>query len=385
MMALSLSYFVNKDVIGPLAWMGRHRWLGVEPVGEKFSLKTIKTIYDDLTREERAGRPTEFWQTVRRLLYSPYANDKDLLMTYAYSRSACGGPKVFRPTSLQCQSLENTTVDIPWGDYHQNYEVLFVEFPQDYIELKLRQGLKRCPKAVVCWYDEQVKVIVVNCQFGPHHDRIISLLAEQPGSDTIEKMLSQELFFDVDGSAALDTDDFNVSITFERLAVNLNLLMTYGGGSIVVTRDDRKRFDELTRLRKRAKHVKGARGEKERNTIDVQKADLMQQIQFDREIEWFATVDERLPRDGPECEGNSPEPHWRRGHWRNQMYGPRTAPLHKRIRIAPVYVIGQAYRDIDRDEAKARTTTTYVQKGEEFVPELPTPDDTPPEDMKEAV
>jgi len=386
-MALTLSNFVKSDLICPLAWLGRHKWLKCRRVGERFSLSTDKDVIDKLPNDQRRTRPPEFWGEIRKLLYSPYANDKDLLMTYALSRAACGGPKVFRPTNLQCQSLEQTSPDLPWSDYCQDYETLFVEFPDDYIAHKLRQGLKRCPKYVVVWYDPEVKAIVVNCQFGSLNDRIVSLLAEKPGAETIEQMLSQDLYYEMDGSQAQDDGDFNAAVDFERLAINLNLLMAYpqkNDPPVIVKHADRRQLEEIQRLKGRAKHMTGSKRTREEQRLELARANLMAEIQFEREIDWYHVEDRRVKGEPGDGEGLNPEPHWRKGHWRNQPYGPRANPEYKRIRIAPVYVIGRAYRDagLDVGEAKTRTITTYVQKGDEAIPEMPPPEDTP---MKEAV
>lgn len=375
-MSMNLSQFVPAAQIGPLAWLGRHKgWMKCQRSGDRFTLSTDKTVLDGLSSDQRRSRPPEFWAAVRSLLNKPYANDRDLLQTYSLSRAAALGPKVFRPLALQCLALENSDPDLPWDDYQQGDEVLFIEFPDEYRQQKIAGGLKRCPRYLICWFDPDVGAIVVTCQFDSMNDRIVSVLAKRDDAETINDMLQLPLFYENDGTSAEDNQDFIVAALFERLAINLNLIMTYGGGTITYRPTDPAEIERIRRERSKYKKRSGPKAAATMASLDAQRANLMTQVVFDKEIAWWAEPQVRtvLPDDRTEAprEANY-GPHIRKGHFRRQPYGPRTNPSYDRIYIRPKFIVPQAYRHLNLDPSQF--TRTWVQRGDPVV--LPAGADT---------
>jgi hypothetical protein len=372
MSAVNMSYFVPDNMSRPLQWLGKTKWLQFDRSGDRWIISTNKKIVTNISPKERKDYPPDFWRRVEGLLFTPYSNDKEELLTYALSRAIAQGPKMFRPSMLQCKAFENTSVDIPFEQYAQPYEVLLIEFPEDYRKAKLEEGLERCPRYVISWYDRELQIIMAACQFDSQNDRIIGIktyLGVQPG-ETIESLLSGPIYYEADGTAAEDIADFKIAQTFERIAINLNLLIMYGDRKHTVSPMNTEGWVRYRELKKKYERKKdkaelaklrewGAGGISE---IKFDESDLTQQIGFRVQLE-SSTAPDGIPGK----EGKSPKPHWRRGHWAQQPYGPNRA-LRKPVLRPPVFVVGAAYRDGSEIDL-AKTTVIITQKGDPFQPE----------------
>ena len=309
--------------------------------------------------------PDEVWKRIYGLLNAPYENDKEQLLTYAISKSLAEGPKMFRPTLLQCKAFENTVVGVPFSQYAQPYETLLIEFPEDYRQLKMEEGLKKCPRYIISWYNRERQLIMVACQYDYADDRIVGLLSLQPEHDTIETLLTAPLYFEADGTTAEDVSDFQTAQMFERIAINLNLLIMYGDCKRIVTPLDKSAWKHYREMKKRyernrdKERLAGLRdwGVGQIDEVKFSQEELAQQIGFRVQL---------VPDPPTEPGGGthaSPKPHWRRGHWAQQPYGPNSS-LRKPVLRPPVFVVGKSYRGIEIDTSD--TSVVYEQKGEAY-------------------
>ena len=366
-MTVDMETFLPSNIVKAAAWLGKKNWVQFNRRADGWVGSTDKSVWTERPNSEARLHSQEFWQQVHGLLSRPCGSDKELICNYALTRAVAFGPKMFRPTSMQCQSLENTDVNIPLSDYCQPFESLIVDFPEDYRALKLAQGLVRCPRYVLSWFDKDLMLGMVACQFENQNDRIVQFITEQPGVQTIEDMIAQAIYLEGDGKPAKDQSDFDIAVLFQRLAINLNLIMMYGGGKLITRPLNREKWKHYRELKKRY--------EKERNRdgllrLREQNIGEIDELIFDkeREVAFYAEISENEAPDTLEPgTHDSPEPHWRRGHWRNQPYGSRANPSYKRIHLKPVYVRGRRAQDADIDVAD--TKTTYIQKGEEYRPQ----------------
>ena len=366
-MPINMNIFVPATMHKPLAWLGKNNWLTFEHPQDHWIISTDKKLWDNNHVFLKNRYPEEVWKRIHGLLFTPYANDKEELFTYAISKSLATGPKMFRPKLLQCKGFENTTVRIPFSQYAQPYETLLVEFPEDYRRLKIEEGWSKCPKHVISWYDHNLKMIMVTCQFDSMDDRIISLLTYKPEHDTIETLLSDPVYFEADGTVAQDVEDFQIAQTFERIAVNLNLLIMYGDMKHVVTPLNKAAWQSYRELKKKY--------EKKRNKeallgLRDYGVGLIDEIKFDEEeLNQQIGFRVQLIPDEPGIPGEgghgSPKPHWRRGHWAQQPHGPNNS-LRKPILRPPTFVVGRAYKGIEIDLEK--TSVTITQKGDAYNP-----------------
>jgi hypothetical protein len=370
-MAINMDVFLPRNIIKAASWLGKKPWVKFSHQ-DSWSANTDKSIWQNRTVQDlRMHRDEEFWQQVHGFLFRPYSSDKELVCDYAMTRAVAFGPKMFRPTSMQCQALENTDVDIPFSDYCQPFESLIVDFPEDYRQLKVSQGLVRCPRYVMSWFDKDLKLGMVACQFENQNDRIVQFITDLPEFKTIEEMISNSIRLEGDGRPAEDQADFDIAVLFQRLSINLNLIMMYAGGKLITQHLNREKWKHYRELKRRY--------EKERNHTALARlregtiGEIDEVVyEKDREVDFYAVATENEAPDTEEPQTGlraSPEPHWRRGHWRNQQYGPRYAPAWKRILIKPKYVMGKKGRVVSSEEIDvADTQTTYNQKGDEYRP-----------------
>src|SRR5581483_1387172 len=116
-MSINMGTFVPSGTVKPLAWLGKNKWLKFERSQDRWLISTEKKLYNTLSIAEKEKYTGDHWKAVHNLLFMPYENDKEQLFTYAMSRSIAFGPKMFKPTAIQCKAFENTSVDIPFDQY----------------------------------------------------------------------------------------------------------------------------------------------------------------------------------------------------------------------------------------------------------------------------
>ena len=364
---INMATFVPASMHKPLAWLGKQKWLIFEHPADRWIISTDKKLWDANQKYLKGRFPEDVWKRIHGLLFTPYHNDKEELFTYSISKALATGPKMFRPKLLQCKGFENTMVRVPFSQYAQPYETLLVEFPEDYRRLKIEEGWSKCPKYVISWYDRDLQMIMVTCQFESADDRIISLLSYKPEHDTLETLLSDPLFFEADGTAAEDVEDFKIAQTFERIAINLNLLIMYGDLKHVTTPLNKAAWNSYRELKKKYEKKRNKEGLLGLRDYGV---GLIDEIKFDEEeLSQQIGFRVQLVPDEPGTPGEgthaSPKPHWRRGHWAQQPHGPNHS-LRKPILRPPVFVVGRAYKGIEIDLEK--TSVTIVQKGDVYDP-----------------
>lgn len=363
-MAINMTEFVPPAMLKPLAWLGKREWIKFSRHQDRLVISTDSDIDKKVGLNERNRYPADHWKKVHGLLDAPYPSDKELLFTYALSRALATGPKMFRPKPLQCTGFENTSVDIPFSQYAQPYETLLIQFPDDYIASKVAAGWSRCPKYVICWYNHTLGIIMVGCQFATMADRIVGILTLDD-QQTIESLLSEPVYFEADGTTATDAEDFEVAQAFERIAVNLNLLMMYGDRKHTVTPLNKGVWDRYRELKKRYEKQRNKKGLENLRDYGV---GLIDEVRFDG-LDQTIGFKVCLVPEGAAIEGGgthaSPKPHWRRGHWCQQPCGPRSS-LRKPVLRQPVFVIGKAYKDMEIDLES--TEVIYEQKGHHYDP-----------------
>lgn len=347
-----------------LSWLGKRKWLLFSKSETRWSINTDKNLLDRLPPLEMAKLHSDHWEKVKKILNHVYLNDREELTTYAMSRCLAFGPKMFRPTMMQCVAFENTSVDIPFEQYAQPYETLLIEFPQDYIKMKIAGGMTHCPRYVMSWYDYDLKIIMILCQFDSMNDRIVGILSEN--GKMIESLLSSEDYYEVDGTIAEEMIDFQTAQLFERIAVNMNLLIMYGGIKHTIRPINPEKREQYKKLKKKYEKQNNKAGLQsiqnwfngEIHEVCFDADSLSQHIGFTVQI-----GESTVEKDREGVDGISPKPHWRRGHWASQPYGPQSL-LRKPVLRPPVWVVGKLYRDVGIELDK--TSVVIEQRGEHY-------------------
>lgn len=218
------------------------------------------------------------------------------------------GPKIFRPSPVQIEALEQIEVNLTVADYSQPYPALMVT------------DLNIGPFDSVLVYTEPGLIVatVLSRAFEHAYD-ITTTIASRDGR-LIEESLGR---FEPDCS-------LEGAIAHRALRVALNsclALSNFGSHLSYLLPKELENDRKLGR-----EHSERGLKARKRIALAVQVATFSQEITLHR-------VGSSQPR--PEGEGSptgrAMPPHWRRGHWRMQPWGPKNC-FRKRVLIPPVMI-----------------------------------------------
>lgn len=215
------------------------------------------------------------------------------------------GPKVFRPTLEQCESMEQVEINMAVTDYRQPFPAMVVEFPKEYREkVATKHGLQQYRPRIVMlrWYEEHAAMFG-GIPFDGRREDITYVFQDRQEFPTIEHALQMHV--------EQPKEDSIVSEVYTRVAMNLMLMLSHYGHTKPVPSN----ADHLARTERRLKanptgpHAKINQFEAASHVYVI---GLKQQIKVrqDRPPGEPAT-----PHGGTHA---SPHPHWRKGHWRAQ-------------------------------------------------------------------
>jgi hypothetical protein len=298
--------------------LGKHDWLSPYPLPNgKIGVHVKMPQYD--------GRipMTEYVTAKGKVEYLNINGlHSELIETWTLSRILANGPKLFRPTLLQCEAMANVDIEIPLSEYAQAYPVIIFQYPTEFVEAMARKyGVARFPSLAVSHHDAAKGFVQVSSVF-KEKDAITALLAKRDDNSTIEDILRRR-------PEGTDNDaEFEMGETLQRIALNFSLMMTH-------YRVTHKPMDPDAW----AKHRKMAGSTNERKREQGRKFQLtdVQIVSFEQHIELYEERRERAPRSDGEPTGRQMPPHWRKGHWRMQPHGPQNS-LRKRKLMKAVFV-----------------------------------------------
>jgi hypothetical protein len=309
-----MTYFSDRRLHEGLAWMGQFDWTDLTPASNKEH------------RWRKATFPVEVPEFAKLAVSITRSFDGETYgLLYGLSKLHAVGPKVLRPTFNMCLALEQVDINLPFEDYAQPYEALIIAFPQEWQKYACAKfGVEKAPELVTAVY---FKGGVLLHTWFTKHDSLCSVVANRPEFNTMEDALRIAYVPDKErglwNRVAFEKPHYELSILVQRLTLNFCLLATHVGTKEVgwLQPKERVRHERMReRDPRRAMFMAG---------------DIMQ-IGLAQEIKLYQEVTLRAPRDGSGTHA-SPPPHWRRGHWRNQPYGPRNS-LRKRKLLKAVFV-----------------------------------------------
>lgn len=252
-------------------------------------------------------------------------------------------PKIFEPTQLSCESMEQIAINIPLCDYHQPFPMMVIELPENYIKNKIvpcpqttvgysgkPYDPEHYPTLVGVYFDENLKLMIVVVYFssGQVVNRFFWHREEEP--ITIEEEISPTHVLDLPDSLTINKEEREVASNAMRVGINACLLlMEYGCKSLgPKNKSWAARLERYIEKAKKEKDVKKLEQNiKELNSLPIY-------YDFEQHVDLYeSTIDESTPVHTI-GERSSPIPHWRRGHWTQQPYGPKQS-LRKRILRKP--------------------------------------------------
>jgi hypothetical protein len=359
---MDFTQFVPRETHRALQWLGKHRWLETSVAQDGAIVFKWRFPEKD---KSIAASDYEFVQSIEDTCAGS-GNDRvtssDRLLGLFYraaSAALVNGPKMFMPTPIQCEALENVDVDVPFEDYRQPYETLIVALPLEYRRAAMeRHNLSEFPVFALVHHDLGSNIITVASNYNQRAagETVVAVLRPtRPGMNIEEEFRKEEL-----------KNEPLVDRIIQRLAVNICLLMTHYR---IRTRpmDPKQR----EKLQAQARKQDADKAERARTLLVGQ----MTVVEFEQNIQ-FHDVEEDVPAEGEIVEGRPHDggytvrPHWRRGHWRRQQHGQRfaekvksgliqdvvlTDDSHHRVFIKPILVKKDAFSG-----EKSQTKVTYT-------------------------
>lgn len=250
-------------------------------------------------------------RTLKQLLINPMSASA-AIFTWAVATFLGGGPKIFRPTIEQCESLRNVDLRITLADYRQSFPAIVVVFPAEF-------RAENWPPHLLVAHDPSQNLL--GAFYGSVSRGFVESAIATTPEEELESMLAKD---NNDGHYEFEFDDAR------RVALNSMLLLTQYETRIRA--DNPERVQELKRNASRSSHkpaIARRRRESEERLIGEPEV-----------IEFTQHVCVREEQGGDRAGGNSHievSPHWRRGHWRRQAHG-LGRELRKLIFIRPVLV-----------------------------------------------
>lgn len=229
-----------------------------------------------------------------------------------------GGPKVFKPTKLQLEALKQIEVNILLEDYAQPYPALLVQINEGPFY------------AVICYFCETERVLVCSIMSKGHIHDITTTIA------TTKNFIEESL-------VVYDDDCLDVCAHAHRacrIAINACLALAHYGNHLQYL------FPKEVQRDRHYAQEQSERGQRARDRLHL----AVQIASFDQEVK----IHREAKRGEPgEPTGHEMPPHWRRGHWAMQPYGPSSS-LRKRILRKPVMVRSDLFVG-----DQSQTVTTY--------------------------
>jgi hypothetical protein len=309
---MDFSTFIPREAHRAFQWLGRFQWLKTTVVNGE-----IKISFDFPAKDNSISLDDyNVVIKIRDTCISGSQINADLLLALYYratSTSLANGPKMFRPTPIQCEAMENVDAEVFFEDYRQPYETLIVQLPEEYRRSAMeRHGFTEFPIAVICHHDINSSVITVASTYSKRveGESVVAALWPSRPQMNIEESL---------GKKELKTLA-KVDAIIQRLGINICLLMTH-----YRTRTKPLDPERLAKLRSLAKKENKQKSDQAKSLLIGQ----MSVVEFEQSVSFF-DVEDSEPPVGPNGEiqevkqgssGWTVRPHWRKGFYKRQIHG----------------------------------------------------------------
>ncbi len=330
MITTTMRRFVPDELITPLKLLGKYDWLRWTPIDSSPpSSRLVLRIPSDPSLALH-----------RRLLALIQADEESLSLFhhYVFSKALALGPKLLCPTAEQCEALEHVDVNASFDDYEQPFPTFLLELPEEYRRKLTDRFNYECPAIALTHHDPRSKYIISTCERLRSHITTIHIMSPRPCWNTIEEALRYSVE---------EGNDMDQGEVVQRVAINFGLLMTHYGvkdlGPV-----DRESHDKHVR---NARRRNGDKAERARRLLDAE----INLIEFEQNVVVYDRQD--TSRIDSESDGSGRRPHWRRGHFRRQPYGPARSSR-KLIFIKPILVNAHHFDgDVADTEYRLQTRT----------------------------
>jgi len=400
---MDFTVFDHREHMTALTWLGRKDWMLYRdiPAQRAISAKPRKLVLKPkqllapgpespitVGEKEFNRYPAEMWKVLREIMNVLEFDVVGTLWYNTLAKALAGGPKIFRPSPLQCEALEHAEARYAFKDYKQPFPVITLEIPEEYRQqLQQKYGIDESPRYVLVNHDDKNRFITVSA-FYNKGNIITHITPDRAEYATIEESLVrnrdrrqddvQEVSagkFLMPGNPAIQGStegEFDAAENVQRLGINFAMMMSLYTVKVAGPLDanNYKIWQQEARA-KRGGSVPTRRAMESQQKL----AATMQLIQFDQKVEFYDEVEEQIEvAQGVDIESlhKSPRSHWRRGHFAMQPFGlgrrERRMIFRKPLLVRAKYFLG---------DIKDASVTYTIHPGRPAAP-LPAP---PPEMM----
>lgn len=352
---MDFTIFDHAENMAALIWLGRKDWMIYRDIPEQraISAKPRKLYFRPkepinfdsespipITDKEFKQYPPEMWIVLKEIIN---ALDYDAVGTLWYntlSKALADGPKIFKPTTLQCEALQNAEAMYAFKDYKQPFPVIILDIPEEYRQqLQKKYKIDESPKYVLVNHDNKNRFITVN-SFYNKSNVITHITPDRSEYSTIEESLvinrSRREIQNTEG-------EFDAAENVQRLGINFAMMMSLYTVKVDGPLDPQnyKIWQKQSRAVQRGVPTKKALEAKNKLAV------AMQVIKFDQKVEFYDEIEESNEvAQGVDIEKlhKSPRSHWRRGHFVMQPFGvgrrERKVIFRKPVLIRAKYFLG---------------------------------------------
>ena len=315
-MTVTMQQIVPRELIEMLTVLGRYDWLG----WERSSGGDTRFVFNDATDSVMG----EYQRRFQRMMLEGWVGSEYVLPSlFTSSKSLAYGPKIIFPSVEQCNALEHVDINVPMDDYRQPFPVFIMELPEDYRGEVAERYSAECPRFLQTLHDQRNGRVLMTFDVDADWSNGYSVVY---GSDvTIEESLRQDGLED-------SHPGFKKRSILLRIAINMGLLLTRFGakdcGPIDATAYEKQRRNSQSKNRKKADRAKALL------------ASTMNVIEFEQDVEFLTKRSTSVAN--PMANGAMKSPHWRRGHFRQQVCGVGRSER-KLTFIKPCLINGQLF------------------------------------------
>jgi hypothetical protein len=365
---MDFTIFDHREHIPTLNWIGKKDWIIYEDIPSQRAIKArprrfvfhneIAASPQDIVVSEKEfnSQPTMMWKVFHEIINVIEFDVVGTLWYYTLSKSLADGPKIFQPTALQCEALENAEARYSFKDYKQPFPVIILEIPENYREqLKEKYKIEESPKYVFVHHDEKNHYIAVSA-FYNKNNIITHITPDREEYETIEDSIVRNRNRRQGYS---HQNEFDAAENVQRLGINFAMMMSLYtvkvGGPLDPT-NYKIWTDEAKATKRGGIPTRKASEAKQKllATINI--------LEFDQKVSFYDEIEEQIEvaqNTDIEKLHKSPKSHWRRGHFAMQAHGvgrrERKMIFRKPVLIRAKYFIGE----------NKNTSVTYTMKNKD--------------------
>jgi hypothetical protein len=259
--------------------------------------------------------------------------------SFVMSRTLAEGPKVFAfSDALTCEALENFDLSVSTADYLQPFPSVVIELPDDYTKKRVvpfEEG-SHAPDFLIVRHEPEAGCVLVSMHLTSH--QVLTRLLKLDSAWTLEEMWEKgKRMWQATDTLGMTAEEAVLGSALSKLALNVCLMATAYGVKCLGPANP-SHYERLKRFAKLAR--KRGREQQEKAELDVRIMPV--RYTFAQEVTLYRRETGEVRSEVNGGGGWTVSPHWRRGHWRSQPFGPGRQER-RRVAISSVLVNGHLF------------------------------------------